>query len=63
MLTCSCVSGVKIAHLKHTHMSTSTEENESAESPTKPRFKGCVFCYSAEWAYYGLKRGLNTVRD
>jgi len=22
----------------------------------RPQFRGCVFCYSAEWAVYGAKR-------
>jgi hypothetical protein len=24
----------------------------------RPQFRGCVFCYAAEWAYYGAKRAV-----
>ncbi len=22
----------------------------------RPKFRGCVFCYAGEWAYYGAKK-------
>jgi hypothetical protein len=42
-------------------MSTSTDK-ESAETENRPEFSGCVFCYSAEWAYYGAKKGIKAIR-
>ncbi|MBX0347678.1 MULTISPECIES: hypothetical protein [Haloarcula] len=39
-------------------MTTEATESESAERPT---FRGCVFCYSAEWAYYGAKKAVGAV--
>jgi|APHM01.1.fsa_nt_gi hypothetical protein len=39
---------------------TSTERDTEAER--KPQFKGCIFCYSAEWAYYGAKKGIQAIR-
>jgi hypothetical protein len=39
-------------------MSGATEDTESLDRPT---FRGCVFCYSAEWAYYGAKKAVRSV--
>lgn len=39
-------------------MSGATEDTESLDRPT---FRGCVFCYSAEWAYYGAKKAARSV--
>jgi hypothetical protein len=36
-----------------------TADVESAEDPDRPRFRGCVFCYAAEWVAHGVRR----VRD
>jgi len=27
----------------------------ASDDTDRPQFRGCVFCYSAEWAYYGAK--------
>jgi len=27
----------------------------------RPEFRGCVFCYAGEWAYYGAKRAAGKV--
>ncbi len=44
-------------------MIATADANESDEGPSRPKFRGCVFCYSAEWAYYGAKKGIRAVRD
>ena len=44
-------------------MTATANDEQTAESPSRPTFKGCVFCYSAEWAYYGAKKGIRSVRD
>ncbi|WP_257627797.1 MULTISPECIES: hypothetical protein [Haloplanus] len=37
-------------------MATATDDaDEAAEEPTRPRFRGCVICYSAEWLAYGAR--------
>jgi len=41
-------------------MSNGTVSEEAAE---RPQFRGCVFCYSAEWAYYGAKKAVGSVTD
>jgi len=35
-------------------MATATDDTD--EEPTRPRFRGCVFCYSAEWLAYGARK-------
>ncbi|WP_277815055.1 hypothetical protein [Haloarcula salina] len=30
-------------------------------TPERPKFRGCVFCYGAEWAYYGAKTAARSV--
>lgn len=32
---------------------TAAESTDDAERPT---FRGCVFCYTAEWVAHGVKR-------
>ncbi|MFC6757827.1 MULTISPECIES: hypothetical protein [Haloarcula] len=39
-------------------MSTETAD---ADDTARPTFRGCVFCYSAEWAYYGAKKAVGKV--
>ncbi|TQR22131.1 hypothetical protein C9J85_04970 [Haloferax sp. wsp5] len=39
-------------------MSGETDDTKSLDRPT---FRGCVFCYSAEWAYYGAKKAAKSV--
>jgi len=39
-------------------MSLETGDTEALDRPT---FRGCVFCYSAEWAYYGAKKAARSV--
>ena len=39
-------------------MSDTTDETGA---PDRPTFRGCVFCYSAEWAYYGAKKAAKSV--
>jgi hypothetical protein len=34
----------------------STQSADTTDSVDRPTFRGCVFCYSAEWAYYGAKK-------
>lgn len=34
---------------------------DSAGSRDRPTFRGCVVCYSAEWAYYGAKQVVKSV--
>ena len=36
-----------------------TESDDSGLA--RPTFRGCVVCYSAEWAYYGAKRAAEAV--
>jgi len=43
-------------------MNMSTDK-ESAETENRPEFSGCVFCYSAEWAYYCAKKGIKAIRQ
>ncbi|WP_281377722.1 hypothetical protein [Halosimplex pelagicum] len=44
-------------------MTATADAGESEREPSRPQFRGCVFCYSAEWAYYGAKQGIRAVRD
>jgi len=38
-------------------MGTSTDSTDRDEcDPTPPRFRGCVFCYTAELAVYGVRK-------
>jgi len=38
-------------------MATETADaSDEASDLDRPEFRGCVFCYSAEWAYYGAKK-------
>ncbi|MGB9953320.1 MULTISPECIES: hypothetical protein [unclassified Haloarcula] len=39
-------------------MSSDADDTEGLDRPT---FRGCVFCYSAEWAYYGAKKAVRSV--
>lgn len=36
-----------------------SETDDTSDGPEKPRFRGCVFCYSAEWLHYGAKKVLS----
>ena len=36
-------------------------ETDDAGALDRPTFRGCVFCYSAEWAYYGAKKAAKSV--
>jgi len=36
-------------------------ETDHSGSLDRPTFRGCVFCYSAEWAYYGAKKAAKSV--
>ncbi|MFB6140028.1 MAG: hypothetical protein ABEJ26_06305 [Halosimplex sp.] len=44
-------------------MTATADRTEDADGPTAPEFRGCLFCYGAEWAYYGAKKGIRAVRD
>ncbi|ELZ25474.1 hypothetical protein C475_10599 [Halosimplex carlsbadense 2-9-1] len=44
-------------------MTATADAGDSEDGPTTPTFRGCVFCYSAEWAYYGAKKGIRAVKD
>jgi len=35
--------------------------SDDADTTTGPTFRGCMFCYSAEWAYYGLRKAAGRV--
>jgi len=35
------------------------ESADATDGVDRPKFRGCVFCYSAEWAYYGAKQAAN----
>lgn len=41
----------------------SNTEDVDAEGATddRPTFRGCVICYSAEWAAHAIKRGYRAV--
>ncbi|WP_310896248.1 hypothetical protein [Haloarcula terrestris] len=38
-----------------------SSEPDEADHLDRPTFRGCVFCYSAEWAYYGAKKATRAV--
>ncbi|WP_336339191.1 hypothetical protein [Haloarcula brevis] len=38
-----------------------SSETDDADGPDRPTFRGCVFCYGAEWAYYGAKKAVGSV--
>ena len=38
-----------------------SSETAGADELTRPKFRGCIICYSAEWAYYGAKKAAGTV--
>lgn len=40
-----------------------TSESSGERSPARPKFRGCVFCYAGEWAYYGAKKALGSATD
>ena len=42
-------------------MSTAPDEGGD-ESASRPRFKGCIFCYGAEWIAHGAKTSANVIR-
>jgi hypothetical protein len=33
----------------------------TATDTDRPKFRGCVFCYTGEWAYYGAKKAVGSV--
>jgi len=35
----------------------------SKQENQRPEFRGCVFCYAGEWAYYGAKKAAGSVRS
>jgi len=35
----------------------------SVEESERPEFRGCLFCYAGEWAYYGAKKTVSSVRS
>jgi len=39
-------------------MSTETTGTEETD---RPQFRGCVFCYAGEWAYFGVKKAVTAV--
>jgi len=36
-------------------------EATASETSDRPEFRGCVFCYAGEWAYYGAKTAVGKV--
>jgi hypothetical protein len=44
-------------------MTATADADDADDGPATPEFRGCIFCYSAEWAYYGATKGIRTVRD
>lgn len=37
--------------------------NSDSDGLSKPPFRGCVFCYSAEMGVYGLRRGVRKLTE
>jgi len=35
----------------------------TAEERERPEFRGCVFCYAGEWAYYGAKKAVGKAQS
>jgi len=35
----------------------------AVDETERPEFRGCVFCYAGEWAYYGAKKAAGKVSD
>ncbi|WP_262178022.1 hypothetical protein [Haloarcula laminariae] len=33
------------------------------DTSDRPEFRGCLFCYAGEWAYYGAKTAVGKVSD
>jgi len=40
-----------------------TAEPTETQTPERPQFRGCVFCYTAEWAYHGARRTVGRLTD
>lgn len=38
-------------------------EDSGSDELTRPPFRGCVFCYTAEMSVYGLRKGVRRVTD
>ena len=36
-------------------------EATASDTSDRPEFRGCVFCYAGEWAYYGAKTVVRSV--
>lgn len=36
-------------------------DDPHSDGLSKPPFRGCVFCYTAEMSVYGLRRGIRRV--
>jgi len=40
---------------------TETDTNATSDTGGRPEFRGCMICYSAEWAAYAGKKAYRTV--
>lgn len=40
-----------------------TAMSQSETDLTTPEFRGCVFCYSAEWGIYGARKAAKRLDD
>ena len=38
-------------------------DDESGAATERPTFRGCVFCYAGEWAYYGVKKAVGSANQ
>jgi len=41
----------------------STNAEIGADERQRPEFRGCMFCYSAEWALYAGRKTYETLRQ
>lgn len=44
-------------------MPDETSMTDASDDPQRPRFKGCVFCYSGELVVYAAKKARKTARS
>ena len=39
------------------------KENATEQESERPEFRGCVFCYAAEWMAHGVRRTVTASTD
>ncbi|WP_324662492.1 hypothetical protein [Haloarcula sediminis] len=37
-----------------------SSDSADGDDSGRPTFRGCVFCYAGEWAYYGAKKAVGS---